>query len=58
MGEWGTSVQDERAVEATSETAKVEAPTKDWRKPTAEFVPVRDTMNSPGGWPDAGINYS
>ncbi|HEV7287960.1 MAG: hypothetical protein ACK4GG_02485 [Sphingomonas sp.] len=51
-------MQDERAVEATSETAKVEAPTKDWRKPTAEFVPVRDTMNSPGGWPDAGINYS
>lgn len=35
-----------------------EVPSQDWHKPVATFIPVNSTENSPGGWPDAGINYS
>jgi hypothetical protein len=38
---------------SSSETA-----IKEWRKPVVTVVQASSAENSPGGFPDAGINYS
>ena len=43
---------------ADVDSIAAEAPSKEWHKPVATFIPVNSTENSPGGWPDAGVNYS
>jgi hypothetical protein len=40
------------------ETTDVETSTKEWQKPVLTIMPANSAENSPGGWPDAGINYS
>lgn len=51
------SVQETKNT-AAQESIAAEAPTKEWCKPVLTIVAANSAENSPGGWPDAGINYS
>lgn len=53
----GESVQHHENI-ADVEAIAAEAPSRDWQKPIATFVPVSSTANGSGPWPDAGVDYS
>jgi len=38
--------------------AEAKLPRKPYVAPQLELLDIEATRNSPGGWPDAGINYS
>lgn len=50
---------DEQEINAAEPfSADDEAPAKSWHKPVLTVIQANSAENSPGGWPDAGINYS
>lgn len=51
------SVQ-EQTNQKQPETADVEPSTKEWQKPVLTIIPANSAENSPGAWPDAGVDYS
>lgn len=55
------SYEDESMQEhdsAEEQQPAVEVPVAEWHRPVMTILQANTAENSPGGWPDAGINYS
>ncbi|WP_375312337.1 hypothetical protein WHZ77_03090 [Bradyrhizobium sp. A5] len=55
----GTAVQEpENIQDCEAQVPSADAPVKDWHKPVLTIAPASNAENLPGGFPDAGIDFS